>query len=76
MLDVLGVDEDLTVDGLELVGARSEHFRDDVWSLPWWRELVVVLAALDEVDDQISDVEGPTPYSTAVVPTQRLLVLG
>ena len=40
MLDVPGIDEDFTVDGLELVGAWSEHLRDDVWSLPWWRELV------------------------------------
>ena len=38
------------------------------------RELVAVFVALDEVEDQVSDVEGPTPHSTVVVPAQRLLV--
>jgi len=66
----------LRVKDMYLVGAWSEHLRDDVWSLPWRRELVAVLAALDEVEDQVSDVEGPTPHSTAVVPAQCLLVLG
>ena len=37
---------------------------------------MAVLAALDEAKDLVSDVEGPTPHSTAVVPSQRLLVLG
>ena len=50
MLYVPGIDENLTVDGLELVGAWSEHLRDDVWSLPWQRELVAVLVALDKVE--------------------------
>ena len=76
LLDVLGIDEDLAVDGLELVGAGSEHFCDDVWSLPQWRELVVVLVALDEAEHQVPDDEGLTPHSTAVVPAQHLLVLG
>ena len=53
-----------------------EHLCDDVWSLPWQRELVAVLVALDEAEHQVLDVEGPTPYSTAVIPTQRLLLLG
>ena len=50
MFDVLGVDEDFAVDGLELVGAWLEHLCDDIWSLPWWRELVAVLVAQDEVE--------------------------
>ena len=50
LLDVLCIDEDLTVDGLELVGAWSEHLRDDVRSLPWQRELVAVFVALDEAE--------------------------
>ena len=37
---------------------------------------MAVLVALDEMDHQVPDVEGPTPHSTAVVPEQRLLVLG
>ena len=45
-----------------------EHLYDDVRSLPWQRELMAVLAALDEVEHQVPDIEGPTPYSTAVVP--------
>ena len=60
MFDVLGVDEDFTVDGLELIGAWSKHLRDDVRSFPWRRELVAVLVALDEVEHQVPDVEGPT----------------
>ena len=39
-------------------------------------ELVAVLIALDEVEHQVPNVEGLTPYSMAVVPAQRLLVLG
>ena len=37
---------------------------------------MAVLAALDEVEDQVSDIEGLTPHSTAMVLSQRLLVLG
>ena len=76
MFDVLDVDEDFIVDGFELVGAWSEHLHDDVRSLPWRRELVAVLVALDEAEHQVPDVEGPTPHPTVMVPAQRLLVLG
>ena len=76
MFDVLGVDEDFAIDGLELIGAWSEHLHDDVQSLLWRRELVAVLVALDEAEHQVLDVEGLTLHSTAVVPEQRLLVLG
>ena len=48
MFDVLGVDEDFTVDDFELVGAWSEHLRDDIRSLPQRIELMEVLVALDE----------------------------
>ena len=37
---------------------------------------MAVLATLNELEDQVSDVEGPTPHSMAVVPSQCLLVLG
>ena len=50
MFDILGVDEDFAVDSLELIGAWSEHLRDDVRFLPRRRELVVVLVALDEAE--------------------------
>jgi hypothetical protein len=53
LFDVLGIDEEFTVDGLELVGAYSEHLRDDVWSLPWRRELVAILVSLDEAEHQV-----------------------
>ena len=43
-------DEDFTVDGLELVGAWSEHLCDDVWFFPWRREFVAVLVTLDEAE--------------------------
>ena len=58
MFDVPGVDEDFAVDGLKFIGARSEHLHDDVWSLAWRRELVMVLVALDEAEHQVPDVEG------------------
>jgi len=67
LLDVLGIGEDLAVDGLHLVGAWPEHLCDNIRSLPWWRELVVVLVALDEMKNQVSDIEGRTPHSMAVV---------
>ena len=76
LFDVLGIDEDFAIDGLELIGAWSEHLHDDVWSLPWRRELVAVLVALDEAKHQVLDIEGLPPHSTAMVPAQRLLVLG
>ena len=37
---------------------------------------MVVFVALDKVEHQVLDVEGLTPYPMAVVPAQRLLVLG
>ena len=37
---------------------------------------MVVLVALDEAKHKVPDVEGATPHSMAVVPTQRLLVFG
>ena len=66
MFDVLGIGEDLTVDGLQLVGAWPKHLCDDVRSFPRWGELVVVLVVLDEVENQVSDVESPTQHSPAV----------
>ena len=53
-----------------------EHLRDNVWSLPWWRELVAVLVALEEAEHQVPDIEGPTLHPTAMVSAQHLLVLG
>ena len=69
MLDVLGIGEDFTVDVLELVGAWSEHLRIYVWSLPQRGELVAVLIALYEVEDQVPNIEGSAPHSSAVVPS-------
>ena len=37
---------------------------------------MVVLVALDEAEYQVPDVESLTPHSKAMVPAQRLLVLG
>ena len=74
MFDVPGVDEDFIVDSPELIGAWSEHLCDDVWSLPWRRELVAVLVALDEVEYQVPDVQGLTPHSMVVVLVSCLLV--
>ena len=76
MFDVPGIDKDFAIDGLELIGAWSEHLRDDVWSLPWRRELVAVLVALYKVEHQVPNIEGPTPHSMVVEPAQLLLVLG
>ena len=76
MLNVLGVGEDLTVDGFQPIGVWSEYFRDNVWPLPGWGELVAVLVALHEAENKVPDVEGSVPHPLAMVPSQRLLVLG
>ena len=36
---------------------------------------MAVLVALHEAEDEVLDVEGPVPHPSAVVPSQRLLVL-
>ena len=68
LFNVLGINEDFAIDGLELVCARSEHLRDDIRCLPWRRELAAVPVALDEAEHQVPDVEGPTPHSMVLVP--------
>jgi len=50
LFNVPGVDKDFALDGLEHVGAWSEHLRDDIRSLLRQRELVAVFVALDEVE--------------------------
>ena len=37
---------------------------------------MAVLVALHEAEDKVPDVEGSVPHPSAMVPTQRLLVLG
>ena len=37
---------------------------------------MAVLVALHEMEDKVPDIEGSVPHSSAVVPSQRLLVLG
>ena len=37
---------------------------------------MAVLVALHEAENQVPNVEGSVPYSSAMVPPQRLLVLG
>ena len=39
-------------------------------------ELVMVFVALGEAEYQVPDIEGLTPHSMAMVPSQCLLVLG
>ena len=67
MLNVPDIGEDLAVDGLELVGAWSEHLRDGVRSFPRRGELVMVFVALDEVKHQVPNVKGLTLHPTVVV---------
>ena len=45
-------------------------------ALPRAGELVTVLVALYEAENQVSNPEGSVPHLSAMVPTQRLLVLG
>ena len=63
MFDVLGIDKDFIIDGLELIliGAWLEHLHHDIQSLPQQRELVAVLVALDETEHQVSNIKGLTP---------------
>ena len=37
---------------------------------------MAVLVALHEAEDKVPDVEGSVPHLSAMVPSQRLLVLG
>ena len=37
---------------------------------------MAVLVALHEAEDKVPDVEGSVPHPLAMVPSQRLLVLG
>ena len=37
---------------------------------------MAVLVALYEAEDKVPNIEGSVPYSSSVVPSQRLLVLG
>ena len=53
-----------------------EYFRDDVRPLPGWGELVVVLVSLHKAANKVLNVEGSVLHTSAVVPSQRLLVLG
>ena len=75
MLNVLGVVEDLAVDGFQPVGTWAKYFCDDIGPFLGRGEFVVVLVALHKTEDKVSDVEGSTPHPSVVVPSQRLLVL-
>ena len=75
MLNVLGIGEDLAVDGFQLVGAWPEYFRDNVRPLLGLGELVAVLVALHKVENKVLDAEGSVPHLSVVVPSQCLLVL-
>ena len=68
MFDVLGVGEDLGVDGFQLVGTWTEYFHDDVWPFPGWGELAAVLIALYKAENKVPDVEGLVPHPLAMVP--------
>ena len=68
MFNVSGVGEDLAVDGFQFVSAWPEYFRDDVWPLLGWGELVAVLVALHEAENQVPDIEVLVPHPSAVVP--------
>jgi len=76
LFNVPSVGEDLVVDGFQLVGTWPEYFCDDVQPLLGWGELVAVLVALHEAENQVPDIEGSVPHPSTVVPSQRLLVLG
>ena len=52
-----------------------KYFRDDVGPFPGRGEFVAILVALHKAEDKVPNVEGSTPYLSAVVPSQCLLVL-
>ena len=60
----------------DMVLPSWKYFHDDVRPLPGWGELVAVLVALHEVENKVPNVEGSVLHPSAVVPSQRLLVLG
>ena len=61
---------------LSIVTSKWEYFYDDVRPVLGCKELVAVLVALHEAENKVPDVEGSVPHPSAVVSSQRLLVLG
>jgi hypothetical protein len=76
VLDVPCVGDDPAVLVLDHVSPWSEHFVDDERPLPRWRQLVLVLAALNSSENEVPDVELAWAHVTLVVTSQRLLALG
>jgi hypothetical protein len=67
VFDVPRVGDDLPVLVSDLVCFGSEHLVDNERPFPRWCELVSVLAALNLLEDQVSDVELTRMYVALVV---------
>jgi hypothetical protein len=67
MFDVPRVGDDPTVLVSDLECSRSEYLVHDERPLPWGREFVSILAALNSSEDQIPDLELAGAYVTLVV---------
>jgi hypothetical protein len=67
VLDVPRVGDDPPILVLDLVCPRSEHFVDDERPLPWWGQLVPILAALNSSEHEISDMELTRTHVALVV---------
>jgi hypothetical protein len=53
VFDVLSVGDDSTIPVSDLERSGSEYLIDDEWPLPWGRELVSILVALDSSEHQV-----------------------
>jgi hypothetical protein len=67
VFDVPSVGDDSAVFVSDLECSRSEYLVNDEWPLPWGRDLVLILAILNSLEDQVSDLELMATHVTLVV---------
>jgi hypothetical protein len=67
VFDVPSVGDDSAVFVSDLECSRSEYLVNDEWPLPWRRDLVLILAILNSLEDQVSDLELMATHVTLVV---------
>jgi hypothetical protein len=67
VFDVPSIGDDSAVFVSDLECSRSEYLVNDEWPLPWRRDLVLILAILNSLEDQVSDLELMATHVTLVV---------
>jgi hypothetical protein len=75
VLDVPSVGDNSTVLVSDLERSGLEYLVDDEGPLPWGREFVSILAALNSSENQVPDLELASKHIALVVASQVLFVL-